>query len=97
MHSFLTLAVGAFVGVCGPLLCAEALLCLCPRLGVSAQGQSTQGQFPLSCHYRNSCSHLVKGAISWHVLLSPKYLVVHLRPYTMSKEIRVNFTTLKPT
>lgn len=48
MRSFLTLTVGAFVGVCGPMHCANPLLRLCPRLGGFAEGQSAHA-VPMQC------------------------------------------------
>lgn len=48
--------------------CAKTLLCLCPSLGGFAEGQSAHEQFSSSCHYSNSHSPLVKGAINWHIL-----------------------------
>lgn len=68
MHSFLTLTVGAFIGVRRLMQCAKTLLCLCPSLGRFAEGQSAHEQFSSSCHYSNSHSPLVKGAINWHIL-----------------------------
>ena len=76
------------------LLCAGALLCLYPSLGGFAEGQRTQEQCSSSCHYNNSSSPLVKGAISCHVLPRLKYLMAHLNSYTMSKVIKANFTIL---
>lgn len=82
MHSFLTLTVGAFIGVRRLMQCAKTLLCLCPSLGGFAEGQSAHEQFSSSCHYSNSHSPLVKGAINWHI---------------RHKAVKANFRTLNPT
>ena len=65
---FSYLNCGCFVGVCGLMQCAKVVLCLYPSLGGFAEGQSAHEQFSSSCHYSNSHSPLVKGAITWHIL-----------------------------
>ena len=85
MCSFLTLTVGVFVGVCGPMHCAHPLLCLCPCLGGFAEGQC-----PCSAHTVFLQLSLEKQP---HTLGQRCHKLAH----SASKVVKANFTTFNPT